>query len=128
MKNFFAFLMVTLFAVFAFAQIVEPTQGEWGAWFSDLLQGKSGLALGLVAVQGIMLALRSKLGEKAGKWRYFSVALISLVAAVVGVLVAGKPWADVLNDGAVIAAFSVFLHQALIQFGTSQGNEVAKRS
>lgn len=131
MKNLqliFAFLLVTLLGAFAFAQvIVEPTQAEWGAWFADLLSGKSGLALGLVAVQGIMLAFKSKLGEKAGKWRYFAVALISLVAAAGAVLVVpGKTWADVFADGAVVAAFSVFLHQALVQFGTQQGNEVQK--
>lgn len=128
MKKVIGFLFVTVFAVFAFAQVMPPEPGsaEWSTWFADLLSGKSGLALGIVAVQGIMLALRSKMGEQAGKWRYFAVVTFSLIVAIAGVFAAGKTWADVAADGAVVAAFSVFLHQAIIQFGTKAGDEVEK--
>lgn len=122
-----ALIMVSLFAAIGFAQgvvIVEPTQAEWGQWLTSAMQGPKGLALALVLVQGIMLMLRGQLGEKAGKWRYLAVALVSLVVAILGVLVSGQPWSALVNDAATIAAFSVFLHQALLQFGTAKGNQV----
>jgi hypothetical protein len=121
-------LAVCMVALSAFAQmeILPPTDGDWAGWFADLLSGKSGLALGLVALQGIMLLLRSKLGEKAGKYRFLAVSGIALGLAVVGVLVTGKPWADVLNGGTVLGAVSVFMHQIVVQFFTKEGDTVAK--
>ena len=132
MKRIFAILGITfavcMVALSAFAQmeIIPPTNGDWATWFADLLAGKSGLALGFVALQGIMLLLRTKLGEQAGKYRFVAVSGIALALAVVGVLVTGKPWADVINDGTVLAAVSVFMHQIVVQFFTKEGDTVAK--
>lgn len=122
MRNFLAIFAFYLFALcgkaFADEVIVPPSIDELAALIAALggLKGASALAIAAVVVQGLMLMLRSKLGEMAGKWRLLLVYLFTVVAGVVSLRIAGVDLGAALVNTQVLAALQVFLHQAFVQF------------
>lgn len=121
MKKFFLFSTFGFLALSlkAFAnEIVPPGVDEFAALIAALggLKGASALAIAAVVVQAIMLLLRSKLGEVAGKYRLLAVYLLSVVAGVVSLRIAGVDLGAALVHTQTLAAFQVFLNQVLKQF------------
>lgn len=113
-------LSVVLFSLVAFAQeIVAPTPQEWEAFLISLggLKGASSLAIAAALVQGLMLAFRTKLGEKSGQYRMVIMLLLTFVASIIAQQVGGiTDWKLILANTAVLAAGQNFLHQMWKQF------------
>lgn len=128
MKKFLGFSAFALFCAFilavkAFADevIVPPSIDELAALLTSLggLKGAGALAVAAVVVQGLMLALRSKLGEVAGKWRLLLVYLFSVVSGVVALRISGVDLSAALLHTQTLAALQVLAHQCIVQFGKS---------
>lgn len=120
MKNFLSiFAFSIFFAGFAFAnEIVAPSVDEIAALVLSLggLKGASALAITAVAVQGVMLMLRSKLGEVAGKFRLLAVYLLTVVGVVVSFRIAGLDLGAALVHAQTLAAAQVLINQVVKQF------------
>lgn len=79
------------------------------------LKGASALAIAAAAVQIVMLAMRTKLAEFTGLWRWFVYSGLSLVAMVLAAKVAGAPWTSALLNAPVMTALGNWLHQLPMQ-------------
>ena len=127
-KTLFAVALIAPIVVFAqeaavavadaIPAIVAPSADEWKALLSSLggLKGAGALAIVAVVVQVIMLALRSKLGKRAGKWRLAAVMLLSLIGGMVAMRMSGIEWMPALLHANTMAAAQVLLHQLWKQF------------
>lgn len=117
-KTLTAFLV--LFPLVLFAQeIVPPTAQEWEAFLISIggLKGASSLAIAAALVQGLMLAFRTKLGEKTGQYRMVIMLLLTFVASVLAQQISGvTDWKLILANTAVLAAGQNFIHQLWKQF------------
>ena len=103
------FLMIASATVLA--ELVEPTPEEWGAILVSLTSGQlSVLAIVAAVVQVVMLVLRTKLGEHAGKLRIVLVSLMSVVGGVLALKVKGMEWGSALVHSSVLAAAQVFMY------------------
>lgn len=125
LKHIYSFaglaVLSLLFTIAAFAQtgvIVPPTNDEMGALLAALggLKGASAVAIAVVVVQGLMLLLRTSLGEMAGKWRLLIVYLLSIVSVVLALKVSGVDLGAALVHANTLAALQVFLNQVFKQF------------
>lgn len=97
---------------------VEPTASEWASLIKSLGGAKGGSAMVIIVllVQALMLVLRSKLGEFAGKYRLITLYALTMVGGVIGLKTAGLDWGTALFHSNTLAAFQVLGHQALKQF------------
>lgn len=131
LKNFFGsfsgvlialFTLSIMFTIAAVAAetgvIVPPSQEEMAALMASLLglKGAGALVIAAVVTQAVMLALRSKLGEVAGKWRLLIVYALSIVTGVLALRIAGVDLSAALTHANTLAAFQVFINQAFKQF------------
>lgn len=122
----FFFFSISLVAFAQDAGVTPPSQDDWSQLLASLngLKGAGALAIAAVVTQALMLALRSKLGEYAGKYRLLAVSLISLVSGILALSAAGVNGPALFLHGTTLAAFQVFANQLIKQFGTEKGNEV----
>lgn len=103
------FLMIASATVLA--ELVEPTPEEWGAILVSVTSGQlSVLAIVAAVIQVVMLLLRTKLGEHAGKLRIVLVSLMSVVGGVLALKVKGMEWGSALVHSSVLAAAQVFMY------------------
>lgn len=113
-------LFTFLFTLAAYAAdvIVPPSADELLALVASLggLKGASALAIAAVVVQALMLALRSSLGEVAGKFRLLAVYLLSVVVGVITLRVAGVDLGAALVHTQTLAALQVLANQVFKQF------------
>lgn len=113
-KHFFNLVfcfVIMLISVTAFAELVEPTPEEWGAILVSVTSGQlSVLAIVAAVVQVVMLVLRTKLGEHAGKLRLVLVSLMTVVGGVLALKVKGMEWGSALVHSSVLAAAQVFMY------------------
>lgn len=122
MKKFLSIFAFCLFFVglkaFADDAVIPPTADEFGALLASLggLKGASFVAIAVVVVQGIMLLLRSKLGEMAGKYRLLIVYLLSVVGGVLALRIAGVDLGAALLHTQTLAALQVLVNQVIKQF------------
>lgn len=108
-------LVVCFFLMFisvaAFADLVEPSPEEWGAILVQISSGElSILAVVAAVVQGLMLVLRTRLGEHAGRLRIVAVSLLSMVGGVLVLKSKGMEWGSALVHSTVLAAAQVFMY------------------
>lgn len=97
-------------------EVMAPLPEDWGKVISVITTGElSSLAIVGALVQLVMLLLKTKLGEMAGKWRLISVSLLSVVGGVLALKVQGVDWAQSLTHASTLAAFQVFMHQVYKQ-------------
>jgi len=121
-KRFLVVATLVLFPLVLFAQdvaVVAPTPQEWEAFLISLggLKGASSLAIAAALVQGLMLAFRTKLGEKSGQYRMVIMLLLTFVASILAQQIGGiTDWKLILANTAVLAAGQNFLHQMWKQF------------
>jgi hypothetical protein len=111
------------------AQITAPTAVEWQDFIKAIGNAKGGgvLVSILLIVQGLMLLLRGYLGQLAGKWRFFAMSTLTVVAVVVGqVYYVGISWPVALLSAPVLAALQVWFHQAYKQFVVKKGETPAQ--
>lgn len=109
MKLSLIFLLPAL--VFA-DEILAPLPEDWGKVIAVITSGElSSLAIVAALVQLVMLVLKTRLGEFAGKWRLLAVSLLSVVGGVVALRMQGIEWGPSLTHASTLAAFQVFLHQ-----------------
>ena len=131
MRSFLSFLksaflsfvvMLFLIPMFALAQevITPPSVADWNAFLTSLGGVKTLGTLGVVGVvvQGLMLLLKTKIGDMAGKYQLLSVLLLTLISGMVALKTQGADWASVLTHSTTLAALQVFLHQLYNQFIT----------
>lgn len=117
-----AMLCFLLFPFLALAQdptvIVPPSAADFAAFLAALGGAKTLGVLGIVAVvvQGLMLLLKSKLGEMAGKYQLILVMLLTMVTGALALRMSGLDWASVLMHSTTLTAVQVFLHQLYTQF------------
>ena len=123
MKIFFRFFAFCLFFIGfkAFADdagIQPPSLDELAALVAALggVKGASTLAVVALVVQGLMLLLRSKLGEVAGKYRLLAVYLLTVVGTVVGFRIAGLDLGAALVHAQTLTAAQVLVNQVFKQF------------
>ena len=120
MKKFLSIFAFCLFPVVAFATdvIVPPSVDELAALVASLggIKGASFVAVAVVVVQGLMLLLRSKLGEVAGKYRLLAVYLLTVAGSVFALRVAGVDLGAALLHSQTLAALQVFVNQIFRQF------------
>lgn len=121
--GFMLVLLTSIFMDTAFAQavgdvLVEPSSSEIMAFLAALggLKGAGSLAIAAAAVQGVMLLLRSKLGDFAGKFRILIVVFLSLVSGVIALKLNGVDIGAALVHSSSMASFQVFLNQLYKQF------------
>lgn len=116
---FCAFAFALFFVAVAHAaDVVPPSTDELAALIASLggLKGASALAIAAVVVQGIMLVIRTKLGEMAGKWRLTIMYALTVAAAVIAQRIAGLDLGAALMHSNTLAALQVLAHQVLVQF------------
>jgi len=109
----------------AFIAQVDPASLPAELSFGDALQGAIGLigtakgasalAIAGIVVQVAMLAMRTKLAEFTGLWRWFIYSGLSLVAMVLAAKIAGAPWVSALLNAPVMTALGNWLHQLPVQ-------------
>lgn len=119
--SFFACLFFfVLFTGMAFAaDVIEPpSQMDIMAFLAALggLKGASALVIAAAVVQGIMLALRSSVGNFLGKWRLTAVLLLSVVAGVIALRISGVSLGAALMHSTTLAALQVLANQIYKQF------------
>lgn len=91
------------------------------------LKGASAIGIAFVVVQGCMLALRTPLADKLGKWKLTALLALSCVVSLLAAKVAGATWGAAFMSGPLLAAGQNFGHQLFSQFtekpDTSPGAE-----
>jgi hypothetical protein len=103
--------VIMLVSVTAFADLVEPSPEEWGAILVQITSGElSILAAVAAAIQALMLVLRTKLGEHAGRMRLVLVSLLSVLGGVLVLKTKGMEWGSALVHSSVLAAAQVFMY------------------
>lgn len=118
----FAFLFFPLLA-FAQAVVVDPpSQADWNAFFIAIggMKGMGTLGIVAVVVQGLMLGIKSKLGEFAGKYQLVLVVFLTMLGGMLALKMQGMDWPSVLTHSATLSAVQVFLHQVYVQFMQKQ--------
>jgi hypothetical protein len=119
--------LALLFVPFvALAQVATVTTGlepiAYGDALTELvklaqtLKGAGALAITVAIVQALMLALRTPLADKLGKWKLTALLGLSCVASLASAKLAGATWAAALASGPLLAAAQVFAHQLFAQF------------
>lgn len=119
MKLILGVLMLVLGCVaYAVDPSLPPDTSEIMAFFAQLggLKGASALVIAGIVVQGLMLAVRSFLGDLIGQYKLLLVLGLSLVSGVVALMVSGVPLGAALVRSTTLAAFSVFFNQIYKQF------------
>lgn len=119
MKLILGVLMLVLGCVaYAVDPSLPPDTSEIMAFFAQLggLKGASALVIAGIVVQGLMLAVRSFLGDLIGQYKLLLVLGLSLVSGVVALMVSGVPLGAALVHSTTLAAFSVFFNQIYKQF------------
>lgn len=91
--------------------------------FISSLAGKTTLAIAAGIAQLVMAGFQTPLADMAGKWRLLIVAAVSLVATVLGGMVAGLSVIGALGSGAGLVALQVLASQIWKQFFTPTGNQ-----
>jgi hypothetical protein len=86
------------------------------------LKGAGGLAIAFFVVQGLMLLARTPLADFAGKWKLVIVAVTTLAATFLALMLAGATWSVALLSGAFLTMFQTYLNQIWKQFFTDKGN------
>lgn len=113
--------MSTLLALLALAQASQPAL-DYGDALAELvklaqtLPGASALAITVAIVQALMLALRTPLADKLGKWNLTALLALSCVTSLLSAKLAGATWAAAFLSGPLLAAAQVFAHQLFTQF------------
>jgi len=79
------------------------------------MKGASALVIAGMVVQALTVALRTKLAEFTGLWRWFVYSGLSLVSMVLAAKVAGAPWTAALLNAPVMTAMGNWLHQLPMQ-------------
>lgn len=109
------FLAVVLFVpmMLIAEDVTVPTISEWAKLIEALggLKGASTWAVVAVAVQAVMLALRTQLGELAGVWRLVIMSGLTAGGVLVAALAAGTDLGAALVSSVFLAALQNFLHQ-----------------
>lgn len=117
-------VLTVLVPVLVFAQEIVPVTGdEVIAWFTSAIQlkGASSLIIGTFVVQGLMLTLRSSLGEKAGIWRLVALSGLSLLYSAATIYDPSQSFVAnlgvIASNAQALAAFNVFYHSVLTRLG-----------
>ncbi len=136
MKTLLALLLLLAAPLVAFAQAAAslPVDAPLavGDALSELvrllgtLKGASALVIALVVVQAVMLALRTPLADKLGKWKLTALLLLSVVVGTLSAKVAGATWLAAISAGPTLAGFQNFAHQIWTQF-TEKPTDVAAK-
>jgi hypothetical protein len=80
------------------------------------LKGATAMAVVVVVVQGLMLALKTPLGDYAGKYKLLAITGLTLVGGVGALLLSHVTIVGALTNATTIAAIQVFIHQIVSQF------------
>lgn len=109
-------ILMALFSSTLALGVTPADSPECQDWidFINALGGLGNLGtLGVVGVlvQGVMLLLRTKVGDLAGKYKILIVTGLSLVMGVVGLMQGGLGLVAALMHSTTLSAFQVFLHQ-----------------
>ncbi len=122
MSKLLAALAVLLLPLVAFAQTAPDAPLAYGDALGELvkliesLKGASALAITLAVTQALMLALRTPLADKLGKWKLTALLGLSCVLSLISAKIAGASWGAAFLSGPLLAAVQVFGHQLFTQF------------
>lgn len=125
-------IIALLFPSLAFAQVValDPAAPlAYGDALGELvklaqsLKGAGALAVTVAIVQALMLALRTPLADKLGKWKLTALLGLSCVTSLLSSKLAGATWGAALLSGPLLAAAQVFAHQLFAQFTEKKPGE-----
>lgn len=125
MQRLLALLLVLLAPALALAQTAATgstdalTYADAATELVQLLQtlkGAGAIGITLAVVQGIMLALRTPLADKLGKYRLTALLGLSCATSLLTAKLAGASWGAAVLSGPLIAAAQVFAHQLYTQF------------
>ncbi len=123
MSKLLAFIAVLLLPLVALAQAASaPAALAYGDALSELvalaatLKGASAVGITVAVVQALMLALRTPLADKLGKWKLTAVLALSCVLSLFSAKLAGATWGAALLSGPLLAAAQVLGHQVYAQF------------
>lgn len=125
MAKLLAFLAVLFAPVVALAQVValDPAAPiAYGDALTELvklaqtLKGAGAIAITVAVVQALMIALRTPLADKLGKYKLTALLGLSCVLSLLSSKLAGASWAAAFTSGPLLAAAQVFAHQLFAQF------------
>ena len=70
----------------------------------------------MLVAQFVLLAMKTELGKKAGDYKFLIVSLVTFGIGVMTSLIGGANIGTLIQDGATVSAFSVFIHQLYKRF------------
>ena len=125
MQRLLALLLVLLAPALALAQTAATGSTDALSYVDALteiiglaqsLKGASAIAITITVVQALMLALRTPLADKLGKWKLTALCALSCALSLLSAKLAGASWGAAVLSGPLIAAAQVFAHQLYTQF------------
>lgn len=142
MKKFILVLSVLLLPVMAFAQEVAqavvapvvdlavevPVQDLLSFLLKSMggMKGASTIAIVAVALQGLLLAFRTRLLDKfAGKYKLMIVYSLSMIAGIVALMSQGVDIQTALVHSNSMAAYQVFFHQIMKHVSEKKNDQKA---
>lgn len=84
------------------------------------LKGMGVMASVLVGVQLVMMALKTRLGHYAGKYRLVAVYMLTVASSLIALKSSGQDWVSASLHANTLAAFQVFGNQVYKQFITKK--------
>lgn len=98
-----------------FAQDVAPPAepGDWDTFLTAIGGTRGAGVMGVIAlaIQGLLLLLRSPLGYLAGPYKLLLITALTLFLGVTGLKIEGFDWQSAIMHSSTLASFQVFLHQ-----------------
>jgi hypothetical protein len=95
------------------ADQTEPTPLDWATFMQSI--GSWGtlnrLGMAAVATQGLLLLMRTKLGDLTGKAKLAIVSVCSVSIGVIALRTGGLDWGQAFMHSTTLAALQVFGHQ-----------------
>ena len=79
-----------------------------GGW-----SGMGLLGMVLIVIQGLMIALKGKLGAFEGKWQSVSILALSLISGVIALKMNGSSWGASLLHSSTLSLISAFASQVM---------------
>lgn len=123
---FVAVVMVFAPLMLLASEVIPVSGDEVLAWLQSAIQlkGASTIIIGSVVVQGLMLTLRSTLGEKAGIWRLVALSGLSLIYSALTIYDPSQSFLAnlgvIASNAQALAALNVFYHSVLTRIGSKE--------
>lgn len=96
----------------------EPSAAEWVQFVSALggVKGMGTLGLVALAVQGLLLAARSRFSRLNGKAKLLTVSGLTMAGGVTGLMLTGSDMTSAIVHSTTLAAAQVYAHQFKREF------------